>query len=147
MKAAEKAATALELPLDLTKLPTQTAFMADHEYRFRAYGGGYANGKTSAGCVLAVLYSHFIPDNRGFIGRWDGKELRQSTMAEFFKICPPQMIEKRNDQQGLLKFKAQYGGSEILYGDLKEDLVLLDRKVKIADQDQRDKIVRKALFQ
>ena len=61
--------------------------------------------------------------NRGFIGRWDGKELRQSTMAEFFKICPHQMIDKRNDQQGLLRFKPQYGGSEILYGDLKEDVV------------------------
>lgn len=123
MKQADKTLTHLELPLDLTKLPTQTAFMSDHEYRFRAYGGGYANGKTSAGCVLAVLLSHFVPDNRGFIGRWDGKELRQSTMAEFFRICPPQMIEKRNDQQGLIRFKAQYGGSEILYGDLKEDLV------------------------
>ena len=72
MKVADKAIERLELPLDLTKLPTQTAFMSDHEYRFRAYGGVYANGKTSAGCVLAVLLSHFIPDNRGFIGRWDG---------------------------------------------------------------------------
>ena len=44
-------------------------------------------------------------------------------MAEFFRICPPQLIEKRNDQQGIVKFKAQYGGSEILFGDLKEDLV------------------------
>ena len=123
MKISEKTLERLELPLDLTKLPTQTAFMSDHEYRFRAYGGGYANGKTSSGCGLAVILSHFIPDNRGFIGRFDGKELRQSTMAEFFKICPPQMIDKRNDQQGLLRFKPQYGGSEILYGDLKENMV------------------------
>jgi hypothetical protein len=126
VKQADKTLTHLELgggALDLGKLPTQTAFMSDHEHRFRAYGGGYANGKTTAGCVLAVLLSHFIPDNRGFIGRWDGKELRQSTMAEFFKVCPPQMIDKRNDQQGLLRFKPQYGGSEILYGDLKEDVV------------------------
>lgn len=102
--------------------------MGDHEYRFRAYGGGYANGKTTAGCVDAILYSYLIPNNRGFIGRWDGKELRQSTMTEFFRICPPQMIDpknggKRNDQQGFIKFAPQYGGSEILYGDLKEDLV------------------------
>ena len=75
MKISEKTLERLELPLDLTKLPTQTAFMSDHEYRFRAYGGGYANGKTSSGCGLAVILSHFIPDNRGFIGRFDGKEL------------------------------------------------------------------------
>ena len=111
------------MPLELDKLPTQHAFMTDWHIPFRAYGGGFANGKTSAGCYLAVMLSYLIPGNRGFIGRYDGKELRQSTMAEFKRICPPQMIEKQNDQMGVIKFKPQYGGSEIYYGDMKEAMV------------------------
>ena len=96
--------------------------MTDWHIPFRAYGGGFANGKTSAGIYNAILLSYLIPGNRGFIGRYDGKELRQSTMAEFRRLCPPQMIDKQNDQMGYVKFKPQYGGSEILYGDMKEDM-------------------------
>lgn len=96
--------------------------MTDWNQPFRAYGGGYANGKTSAGVWCAIYLSYLIPGNRGFIGRYDGKELRQSTMTEFRRLCPAFMLEKQNDQLGYIKFKNKYGGSEILYGDMKEDM-------------------------
>jgi hypothetical protein len=112
----------LTLDLELDKLPTQTDFMLNWHQPFRAYGGGYANGKTSAGVYCAIYLSYLIPGNRGFIGRFDGKELRQSTMAEFRRLCPASMIERHNEQSGYIKFKAQYGGSEIIYGDMKEDM-------------------------
>ena len=112
----------LSIPLDLDKLPTQRDFILEWDIPFRGYGGGYANGKTSGGVYDAIMLSYLIPGNRGFIGRYDGKELRQSTMAEFRRLCPPQMIDKQNDQMGYIKFKSQYGGSEILYGDMKEDM-------------------------
>ena len=106
---------------DLPKfLPTQSAFMLDWEHRFQAYGGGLGNGKTSSGVGKAFYLSTAFPRNRGYIGRWDGKELTQTTMSEFFNAVPASMFETHNKSMGYLKFKRAYGGSEIYYGDLKE---------------------------
>ena len=105
---------------DLPKfLPTQSACMLDWEHRFQAYGGGLGNGKTSSGVGKAFYMSTAFPRNRGYIGRWDGKELTQTTMSEFFNAVPASMFETHNKSMGYLKFKRAYGGSEIYYGDLK----------------------------
>lgn len=108
-------------PIDYTKLPIQSEFIFDMEHRFQSYGGGLGNGKSTGGCLKAWYLSHLFPGNMGFMGRLDGKEFRQTTMAEFKRLIPESFIAKRNDQLGYLKFKPQYGGSEIIYGDLKED--------------------------
>lgn len=106
---------------DLPKfMPTQSAFFHDWENRFQAYGGGLGNGKTSAIIGKAFYLSTCFPRNRGYIGRWDGKELIQTTMSEFFNAIPASMFETHNKAMGYIKFKRQYGGSEIYYGDLKE---------------------------
>lgn len=110
-----------EIPLDLGLIPQQHAFIFDFTNRFTAYGGGIGNGKTSGGIVRAYLLSTMFPGNCGYVGRFDGKELRQTTLAEFRRLVPDFMIEKKNDQLGYMKFKGKYGGSEIIYGDLKED--------------------------
>lgn len=102
-------------------LPTQARFFEDWGTRFRAYGGGLGNGKTTAGVALAYHLSVCFPGNCGYIGRWDGKELLQTTMAEFFRIVPQEMFEVQNKQMGYLRFKREYGGSEIYYGDLKKE--------------------------
>lgn len=121
----EQAQGAFDLPLNLFQpdeprfLPTQSAFVLDWQHQFRGYGGGLGNGKTTGGCALAYYLSTAFPGNRGFIGRWDGKELRQTTMSEFFNLVPEHFY-KKNDQMGFLKFKPEYGGSEIFFGDLKE---------------------------
>ncbi len=54
-----------------------------------------------------------------------GNKLRLSTMQEFFKICPPQLIDSKgtNAQLGTVKFKRAYGGSSILYQGLQDKLV------------------------
>ncbi len=108
-------------PIDPSRLPTQAAFLYDMENRMQAYGGGLGNGKSTAGCLKAWYLSFMFPGNMGFMGRLDGKEMRQTTMAEFKRLIPESFVAKRNDQLGYLKFKPQYGGSEIIYGDLKED--------------------------
>lgn len=108
-------------PIDPARLPIQEAFLYDMQHRFQGYGGGLGNGKSTAGCLKAWYLSYMFPGNMGFMGRLDGKELRQTTMAEFKRLIPESFIVKRNDQLGYLKFKPQYGGSEIIYGDLKED--------------------------
>lgn len=118
---------AFELPLNLwypdraKYLPTQANFIQDWGTRFRAYGGGLGNGKTTGGVALAFFLSICFPGNCGYIGRWDGKELVQTTMAEFFRIIPMDMFEVQNKQMGYLRFKREYGGSEIYYGDLKKE--------------------------
>lgn len=118
---------AFSLPLNLWEpnqpryLPTQAAFLADWDVRFRGFGGGLGNGKTSAGVALAFHLSTCFPGNCGYIGRWDGKELIQTTMAEFFRLVPESMFAAQNKQLGYIKFKNQYGGSEIFYGDLKKE--------------------------
>ena len=82
------------LPLNLWSpslpkyLPMQSQFVQDWDVRFRGFGGGLANGKTSGGVALAYFLSVCFPGNCGYIGRWDGKELIQTTMAEFFRLIP-----------------------------------------------------------
>jgi hypothetical protein len=102
-------------------LPTQARFVADWDVRFRGFGGGLANGKTTGGVALAYFLSVCFPGNCGYIGRWDGKELIQTTMSEFFRLVPDSMFEIQNKQLGYLRFKRQYGGSEIFYGDVKKE--------------------------
>lgn len=100
-------------------LPTQSAFLHDWDNTYQAYGGGLGNGKTSAGVAKSFFLSTCFPRNCGYIGRWDGKELVQTTMAEFFNNIPSYMYDV-NKAMGHVRFKRQYGGSEIYYGDLKE---------------------------
>lgn len=108
-------------PLDYDKLPVQADFIFDMEHRFQGYGGGLGNGKSTAGCIKAWNLSYLFPGNMGYMGRLDGKEFRQTTGAEFRRLIPDKFVLKRNDQLGYLKFKPQYGGSEIVYGDMKEE--------------------------
>lgn len=108
-------------PIDFDKLPTQSAFLFDMEHRFQAYGGGLGNGKSTAGCLKSWFLSYLFPGNNGYMGRLDGKEFRNTTWREFMRLIPESFIAKKNDQLGYLRFKPQYGGSEIIYGDLKDD--------------------------
>jgi hypothetical protein len=108
-------------PIDFTKLPIQSNFLFDMEHRFQAYGGGLGNGKSTALCLKVWFLSYLFPGNNGYFGRLDGKEFRNTTWREFMRLIPESFIAKKNDQLGYLRFKPQYGGSEIIYGDMKED--------------------------
>lgn len=46
--------------------------------------------------------------------------MRQTTIAMFLQLVPPEMIETHNSQMGLIRYKREYGGSQIMYSDLKE---------------------------
>ena len=70
------------------------------------------SGKTHAFCLKALWLSDVFPKNRGVIFRSVAKELRATTMATFYKLCPQRAYAKRNDQEGLLTFK---NGSEVLF--------------------------------
>ena len=77
--------------------------------------GGFGAGKTFAFDLKALWLSDAFPKNRGVIARRVAKELRATTMATFYKCCPPQAYMfggSRNDQEGRLKLN---NGSEILF--------------------------------
>jgi hypothetical protein len=80
--------------------------------------GGWGSGKTFAGCLKGIWLSTEYPHNRGVIARHIGRELKETTMATFYKTCPPSLYDRRfggrrNDQNGYLKFAKT--GSEVLF--------------------------------
>jgi hypothetical protein len=76
--------------------------------------GGWGSGKTWALCIKALYLSDIYPKNRGVIARRVAKELRATTMATFYKLCPPAAYARgrRNDQDGSVVLN---NGSEILF--------------------------------
>ncbi len=93
--------------------PMQAAGFA-HGPTPQCLSGGWGSGTTWVGCMKALWLSDTFPKNRGVIFRKVGKELRATTMATFFKLCPEAAYKqgKRNDQDGLLRLN---NGSEILF--------------------------------
>jgi hypothetical protein len=80
--------------------------------------GGWGSGKTFAYCLKALWISETYPKNRGVIARHVGRELRETTMATFYKICPPHLYDRRrggrrSDQHGYLRLADSL--SEILF--------------------------------
>lgn len=80
--------------------------------------GGWGAGKTWMYCLKALWLSTEYPKNRGVIARHVGKELRETTMATFYKVCPAHLYDKRrggrrNDQNGYLRLSDVL--SEILF--------------------------------
>src|SRR5690348_10781507 len=74
----------------------------------QCYSGGWGAGKTWLGCLKGLWLSTTYLRNRGAIFRHVGKELRDTTMATFYRICPPHLYARerggrRNDQNGYLK--------------------------------------------
>lgn len=83
------------------------------------YGGAAGGGKTRLGCYLGIVISEQYPGARGAIGRKELKNLRLTTLAEFFIIFAELGYQKEKDftynaQDAIIKFK---NGSEILLLD------------------------------
>lgn len=74
-------------------LPKQLVF---HEStaKYKLFMGGVGSGKTMALDWEALLLSLEYPGNYGLIGRLYYPELRDTTMHDFFEICPPEFIKE-----------------------------------------------------
>ena len=90
--------------------------------------------------MKAFLLSYLFPGSVGLIARWDGKELRQTTIAALKNLLPPAMIHRWNDQMGEIEFKRAYGGSVIYYGDLKEERAIKNYDLSWCYVDQAEEI-------
>lgn len=79
--------------------------------------GGWGAGKTLVACLKLLTLLDMFPGNRVFIGRRRWEELKKTTMATFFQICPPEAYArgKRADTDKILRLN---NGSEIIWGHM-----------------------------
>jgi hypothetical protein len=73
--------------------------------RKQIFSGGFNNGKTYGACLKAVVLMLTFSNYRVGFGRQTYKDLKITTMETFFKICPPEMIESHNQQDGITVLK------------------------------------------
>lgn len=77
--------------------------------------GGFGSGKTYVMCLKVLWLMDQFPGNRGVIARKEFETLKHTTMATFFKICPPAAYcngGKRSDSEKILRLN---NGSELLW--------------------------------
>ncbi len=77
-----------------------------------AYVGGVGSGKTIAGCIQAMYMATTYPRSRGVITNNTHPQLRDSTMATFFRLFPPYLFGTMNQQEKIFKL---FNGSEIYF--------------------------------
>jgi hypothetical protein len=64
------------------------------------YGGAKRGGKSVALCQKAILLSYFFPGNRGLLARKDFTDLQDTTLAEFWQVCPPELLDSTYGNSG-----------------------------------------------
>lgn len=64
------------------------------------YGGAKRGGKSVALCQKAILLSYFFPGNRGGLFRKDYTDLLDTTLTEFWKVCPPELLDSTYGNNG-----------------------------------------------
>ncbi len=91
-----------------------------HPARWRLYGGSMGGGKTYAVVAEALKLSIKYPGNRGAFIRKTLRNLRQTTLITFLRICPPELIESFNKSEMEITL---INGSTILFieGDVGKD--------------------------
>lgn len=73
--------------------------------RNQTFSGGFNNGKTYSGCLKAFTLLSTFPNYRMAIARQVRADLMRTTYQTFFKLCPSELIESDNKQEGFTTFK------------------------------------------
>ena len=79
--------------------------------------GGWGCGKTHAACIKGLVLSFAYPGNLGLIGRFNATDLQDSTMVNFFEVCPRSWIKSYNKQRKWVTLK---NGSQIVFRHLND---------------------------
>jgi hypothetical protein len=72
--------------------------------RNQCFSGGFNNGKSFGGCCKAFTLLSTFSNYRMVIARQTYSDLKKTTMQTFFKICPPGIIARHNEQDGYTEF-------------------------------------------
>jgi hypothetical protein len=83
--------------------------------------GGFGSGKSFAFCLKAIALSDRFPKNRGVIVRREWEDLKATTMATFFKVCPPEAYRYGGRRADTEKYLRLNNGSEILWLHLRQN--------------------------
>lgn len=73
--------------------------------RNQCFSGGFNNGKTFVGCLKSFTLLSTFSNYRMVIARQVRADLMKTTYQTFFKICPRELIETENKQEGFTTFK------------------------------------------
>lgn len=88
--------------------------------KYTAYVGGVGSGKTLIGCITVLSWAVLHPGEY-LIARQHYPELRDTTRATFFDICPPELIKENRAADNVVYIHSAGGGtSKILFRPLEE---------------------------
>jgi hypothetical protein len=93
----------------------QLEFIRDTRTRHTAFVGGLGSGKTWSGATKTILYALGNPKCLILVCAPTYRQLRDSTLREFFKVLPRELEENWNKSEYELKLK---NGTEILFRSL-----------------------------
>jgi len=101
--------------------------------------GGFGNGKSFIAMLKLFIFLVIFPFYRAVVGRQYYKDLKATTMATFFKICPKDFIVSHNETDGKTVFA---NGSEILWMHLDsfDEQSLRGLEINAAVLDQAEEI-------
>jgi len=132
---------AAQIYLDFTRMPKSKRYIESNS-RDILFSGGFGCGKSIALCMRAILLAGKYPGTVGGIFRFEGADLRDTTMRTFFDECLPAGWFKRgiwNKQERLFTFP---NGSKIMFRDLKNMRGLKSLRLDWGAIDQMEEISR-----
>ncbi|MEK0325106.1 MAG: phage terminase large subunit [Nitrosopumilus sp.] len=94
---------------------SQLPFIADGTTRHTGFIGGLGSGKSWAGAIKAILYTIGHPGSLGLIAAPTYRQLMDSTMREFWKLLPKELIKNFSKSDMILEL---INGSEIVFRSL-----------------------------
>ena len=110
--------------------------------RNQCFSGGFNNGKTWSGCLKAFTLLSTFPNYRMAINRQTYKDLKITTMQSFFKICPRELLDRHNEQDGYTELKNK-SAIYWLHLDNVDDNTLRGLEVNSILNDQAEEIQEK----
>lgn len=94
------------LTISLKKQPhKQQQIFIDQACKEQLFGGAKRGGKSVSICQKSVLLNVMFPGNRGLLARYNYTDLADTTLTEFFEVCPSELIlsHHKGDKQIILR--------------------------------------------
>lgn len=134
---------------DLSKIDIKVSFRNQQQQDFyfatdrnQLFSGGYNNGKSYIGCLKILTLLCTFSKYRAVIARQTRTDLMKTTYQTFFKLCPREIVEADNKQDGFTILK---NASRIdwLHLDKVEDSTLRGLEINSTLTDQSEEVEEK----
>jgi len=108
------------------------------------YGGAAGGGKSKSLAELAIDLALDFPGNRIVVGRKDYSDLRTTTMEEFYRSCPRELISRQNDSEHWCRVRMpdwpEDVYTQIFFSEMKDHLSLGSEEYGVALLDEAGEI-------